>query len=196
MKSLSLFGCLLLLLTSCQPKNPYDAKANLSPQEQDKVVTGIIRYVGKKPDKANDSSKFSTQFNDYYLEQASKHTLALYYQDANGTQYFLMTRKAPSIHEKYVATGGRFRLDTNDSLIEYEEVFRTWKMHPDTLARRSFILFDSMVKGKSLDEYLTKNSKGVEYIEFPDDFVYYDKAQRKWKSNQYGSVEELVGVED
>lgn len=76
------------------------------------------------------------------------------------------------------------RFNEADSLTAYEEVFRTWKMVPDTLARRSELLFDKMVKGESLDPYLTKNSGGVEYIEFPDDRTYYDKLSRTWKLKQ------------
>lgn len=191
--------CIVILLSiiiiSCGSQGSYQPNDQLTPQEQDKIVTSIIRYVGKRPEKANDSTKFSAQYDEHYLDQVSKHTLALYYQSQDGQHFFLMTRKAPSIYEKYVATGGKFRINDADSLIEYEEVFRTWKMVSDTLNKRSFILFDKMVKGESLNQFLTKNSKGVEYIEFPDDHVFYDKVNRTWKSDLYQSVEELVGVE-
>lgn len=65
----------------------------------------------------------------------------------------------------------------------------------DTLIRRGGLLFDKMVKGESLEPYVTKNSNGVEFIEFPDDNVYYDKKMRKWKSKQFGSIEDMVGIE-
>jgi hypothetical protein len=84
------------------------------------------------------------------------------------------------------------RFSEKDSLVEYEEVFRTWKMPKDTLARRGALLFDKMVKGESLAQFLTANSGGIEYIEFPDPYVHYDKQSRTWKSTQMGSVEESV----
>ena len=65
---------------------------------------------------------------------------------------------------------------------DYEEVFRTWKMVPDTLAKREMILFDKFVRGESLTPYETKNSGGVEYIEFPDERTYFDKQAKQWKS--------------
>jgi hypothetical protein len=52
-------------------------------------------------------------------------------------------------------------------------------MVPDTLVRRAGLLFDKMVKKESLERYLAKNSNGVDYIEFPDERVVYDKEQRK-----------------
>jgi hypothetical protein len=93
---------------------------------------------------------------------------------------FLVSRPAPSLVNKRVATGGKLVLES-DKIAEYEEVFRTWKMVPDTLAKREMFLFDKFVKGESLTPYETRNSNGVEYIEFPDDLNYYDKATRQWK---------------
>jgi hypothetical protein len=54
-------------------------------------------------------------------------------------------------------------------------------MVPDTLAKREIILFDKLVRGEALESYLTKNSKGIEYIEFPDEHTYFDKGARQWK---------------
>ncbi len=84
--------------------------------------------------------------------------------------------------DKRVATGGRFKVTTNGKLDEYEEVFRTWKMVPDTLKERSLFLFDKLVKGEALDSYETRNSSGIEYIEFPDEKTYFDKDAKQWKT--------------
>jgi len=80
-----------------------------------------------------------------------------------------------------VATGVKLVVDGDNNITEYEEVFRTWKMVPDTLAKREMILFDKFVKGESLEPYETKNSHGVEYIEFPDESMYFDKGSRQWR---------------
>jgi hypothetical protein len=182
----------LFVVSACSTNNDYRPEKYLSPKEQDKLMMDIIRYVGKRPDHANDSTRFLSSYDQHYLEQAAKHKLALYFEDERGMRYFLVTRPAPSIYEKYVATGGKLLYGENGRIAEYEEVFRTWKLQKDTLASRSLILFGKMVKGEPLDAYLTKNANGVEYIEFPDDNVYYDKISRSWKSRLYGSVEEMV----
>lgn len=184
----------LLVLAGCASDN-YDPSENLSPLEQDKLVSAIIRYVGKRPDKANDTTKFDERYNEHYNTEAAKYRLTRYYRNDEGEHFFLLVRRAPSMYEKYVATGGRFRVDGEDSLVAYEEIFRTWKLVPDTLQKRSYLLFDLMVKKQPLDSFYTRHSKGVEFIEFPDENVYYDTVSRNWKSRLYGSVEELVGVD-
>jgi len=186
---------LTVVLSACETKVSYIPEDQLSPQRQDVVLSKLIRYAGRKPEKATDSTKFSLQFDEHYLKQVAEHKLNLYFVTDTKDHYFLISRKAPSLFDKYVATGGRFKMNAMDSLVEYEEIFRTWKMPYDTLMTRGSLLFDKMVKGESLESYLTKNSGGVEYIEFPDDNVYYDKQSRKWKSNLFGSVEEMVGVD-
>jgi hypothetical protein len=98
------------------------------------------------------------------------------------THYFLVSRRAPSLVDKRVAIGGKFLLGADNTISGYEEIFRTWKMIPDTLAKREMILFDKLVQGEALDSYLTKNSGGVEYIEFPDERTYFDKDARQWKT--------------
>lgn len=139
----------------------------------------IIRYVGRAPEGLTFDEKFYSGYDSFYMEQASLHKFDAYYVDGN-THFFLVSRQAPSLVNKRVATGGKFVLEP-DKIAEYEEVFRTWKMLPDTLQKRGMFLFDKMVKGEPLEEYQTKNSNGVEYIEFPDNLNYYDKAARQWK---------------
>lgn len=183
---------LALFITCCASREDYRPDSHLTAEAKDKTISTIIRYVAERPKKANDSTKFDSSFDEHYKEQAAAHQLTHYFFSPDGEHFFLIQRRAPSLYEKYVATGGRMRFDANDSLVEYEEVFRTWKMPKDTLARRGAILFEKMVKGESLTPFLTANSGGVEYIEFPDPYVYYDKQARTWKSTQIGSVEESV----
>lgn len=71
-------------------------------------------------------------------------------------------------------------MDETGKLIEYEEVFRTWKMKEEDLKARGTLLFDSMVNGKDLSPYYRTNST-EEYIEFPDGHSFYDKEERMWR---------------
>jgi hypothetical protein len=41
-----------------------------------------------------------------------------------------------------------------------------------------------MVKGEPLEKYQTKFTTPEEYIEFPDDINYFDKAEKEWKQKQ------------
>lgn len=168
------------VLSSCQPQESrYDPNNRLDPKEKQAIITTLVRYAVGKPKNVTDEQKFNVMYDSFYLAQARKIKLEHYYPKGEDF-YFLISKPAPSLVEKRNATGGRFRLDDRSELIEYEEIFRTWKMVPDTLRRRSYFLFNKMVEGESLDPWYTKNSGGVEYIEFPDDVNSFDVQSRKW----------------
>jgi len=181
MKKIVLFSMILALIAgACSTKNNYQVSAHLTPQQQDEMMWKIIRYVGRAPDGLTFEERFYAPYDSFYREQAKLHKFDAYYKKG-ATHYFLVSRRAPSLVDKRVATGGKFILSEN-KITEYEEVFRTWKLVPDTLAKRELVLFDNFVKGESLAPYETRNSNGVEYIEFPDEYTYFDKAAKQWKT--------------
>lgn len=164
---------------------------HLSAEAQNRVKHLIIRYVAKAPRRVMDSVKFDTLYDAHYQEQVNQHELMAYYVSAEGEHFFLVSRIAPSMEAKWVATGGRMKIDKDFNLLEYEEVFRTWKMTRENLDVRARYLFELMINGEDLSPYYTATA-GFNYIEFPDEHVYFDKASRSWKSDVYGSVEEVV----
>jgi len=174
------FILMVLIAGACTTKNNYQVSAHLTPQQQDDMMAKIIRYVGRAPEGLTFEERFYKPYDSVYQEQAKLHKFDAYFIKGN-VHYFLVSRRAPSLVEKRVATGGKFMLSDDNKITEYEEVFRTWKMVPDTLAKREMILFDDFVKGKSLSPYETRNSNGVEYIEFPDERTYFDKDAMQWK---------------
>ncbi len=167
------------LLTQCSTRT-YDPDKILSPQEKDELMMSIVRYLSKPPENVGAQEKFDTKYDEYYQERASSCRLERYYRNGDD-QYFLVSQPAPSLTEKRHATGGKLVKGNDGKVTSYEEIFRTWKMVPDTLRRRSYMLFDKMVTGKPLEVYQTKNSMPEEYIEFPDERTYFDKEDREWK---------------
>lgn len=169
----------------------YSPDRYLSADELQQTRKIIVRYAGKAPRRVIDSVKFDSVYDAHYAEQVNQYELIAYFIDKQGEHFFLVSRIAPSIQEKWVATGGRMRFDENHQLVDYEEVFRTWKLPKADMLERSKYLFDLMVKGEDLTPYYAAKA-GFNYIEFPDENVYFDKKDRMWKSKQYGSVEEIV----
>jgi hypothetical protein len=183
---------LLVLSVACRTrKHTYDPANYLSPSEQTEVMQKIIRYVAKPPRRVLGDEKFDTLYDDHYNLQIRLHELLAYYIDNNGEHYFLVARQAPSTDVKWIATGGKMRFGKGGELTEYEEVFRTWKLKRPDMESRAKYLFDLMVKGEDLSPYYTDKA-GFNYIEFPDEHVYFDKQARRWKSDLYTSVEEMV----
>ncbi len=169
-----------LALVSCGEKEPYHPNQWLEPQQQQELMWSVIRYLGRAPQGVTPTERFYSQYDSFYMNQLTSHKLDAYFS-AEGKQYFLISRSAPSLKEKRVATGGWLVRSGDGDITAYREVFRTWKMVPDTLSRRAIFLFDKMVKGESLEPWETRNSGGVEYIEFPDERVTFDSATRSWQ---------------
>jgi hypothetical protein len=175
--------CVLLLILfcfACQNKKSYLPADHLSPQQVDKFMASVIRYISDLPRGASHETKFSKEHDEDYQEQQSGHRLDAYFPSKDNTIYFLISRGAPSLYEKRVAIGGKLKLASDGTFAEYEEVFRTWKMKPEILKQRADFLFDQMVRGENLERY-QPNKTSEEWIEFPDGRVYYDKMLRQWK---------------
>lgn len=166
-------------LSSCGDKG-YNPADWLTPKEQDEEMMRVIRYIGRAPENTTMPERFYKGYDEHYRKQAAEHRLDGYFV-RDKVHYFLISRRAPSNIEKRVATGGKYVLNDKGEMAEYEEVFRTWKSPDTTQIRKSIMLFDKMIKGESLEPYLTKNSWPNEYIEFPDEYTYFDKEERSWK---------------
>lgn len=180
MRLVFLYAIILGTLMACSPGSDYNPDKQLSAIEKDEMLEKIIRYLAKPPENVSESKKFEKQFDAYYQTKISEARIEQYYRTGDD-HYFLVSQVAPSVTVKRHATGGKFRLNDEGKIAAYEEIFRTWKMVPDTLKKRSYILFDKMVKGESLAPYYTASSNGVEYIEFPDERTYYDIESKSWK---------------
>lgn len=167
------------VLIGCSPAS-YAPSDHLTKEEQEDFKWSIIRYAGRSPEGLTVPERFYPQYDSHYRDQQSIHVLEAYFEK-NGLIHFMLSRKAPSLTDKRVATGGKIRFGKDGRIEYYEEVFRTWKMVPDTLRKRSMILFDLMVKGQSLEPYFTQHSGGIDYIEFPDEHTWFDTQERVWK---------------
>jgi hypothetical protein len=171
---------LLALLVACQSTTTYPVGIQPDAETQQVFLKKIIRHVGHMPKKATYETRFDTAFDAFYADQVDKHRIDLLHMDtATGNTYLLVSRIAPSLHVKRVATGIQLRL-SGDSLAHYHEVFRTWKMLEPELAEKGNMLFEKMVRGENLTPYYPQHSGKEEYIEFPDENTQYDTTLRRW----------------
>lgn len=183
---------LLILLFSCSQNksDKHDANKHLSEDEKQLFVYDIIRYTGKLVSKASHSSKFNQEFDMDYWSLAREHSLDFLHIDNNSNRtYFSISRLAPSIHIRKVSIGGYLVRNESREIVEYVEVFRTWKMPVDELNTKTAKLFDLLVYGKDLSRYMPDNVYGNEYIEFPNATTYFDSNKRLWVS----TLEDPIG---
>lgn len=165
---------------SCGPSARYQPEASLSPARQEQFLYAISRYAAKLPKRATHQDKFDGRHDAYFGEEMKKYKVEAYHVGPDSTHFFLISRPAPSLREKRVAIGGRMRYDAKGNITRYEEVFRTWKMEKEELARKSSILFDTLVKTGNVNAYLPQQT-AEDWVEFPDERNYFDVAARRWK---------------
>jgi len=170
----------VMLFGSCG-SNDYRPESHLQIPKQEILMNRVIRYMSRSPEGVAPEDRLDPEHDAHYAEQMSAHRLDALYED-DGTYYFLVSRLAPSLTEKRVAIGGKVTLGEDMQVQVYEEIFRTWKMEPDTLNRRGMLLFDRMVRGEDLTAFYSSRSGNADYIEFPDDRTFFDTQQRIWRS--------------
>lgn len=164
------FGLFALVLIGCGN--------NLSEKEKEQALWQIIHYASKLPPGATNETVFDKEFEEYYkLVVVDCKWLHISPNESNG-YYFLISRPARSVTPMVEGIGGNFRME-GDSLVDYEEVFRMWKMPEADLDVKGKAMFDRMVAGKDLSMYYPKFT-GDQYIEVPDGRFVYDKQKRRW----------------
>jgi hypothetical protein len=137
----------------------------------------LVLKTCKKPEGAVSQPEFEA----YYQEEAKTYQWHFAHETDKGI-YFLISRPAPSLYGKRSAIGGFFTSPDHLQLHRFKEIFHTFKMKPDDLLKRGAILFEKMVNGQDLSPYYHSRAKGNEgWIEFPDDFNYYDSSSQSWK---------------
>lgn len=181
MKNIFVFATLLLLFGCVkEPKNT-DPNQYLSKEAQENFKFSIVRYYDDLAPKATHETKFDTIFDSYYKKKSESSDLLFYYFDKEkNTAYFAITKIAPSIQLKKVATVGSVVYNDKNEIQTYQEKLRTWKMPVPELEQRTATLFAKYLNGEDLSEFYTKNAKGEFIIEFPDDVTHYDTDLRKW----------------
>lgn len=190
----NLFLILLLILSSCgNSQEKYDPNKKLNDREQRQLLLTSIRYMGHLPKKGTHENKFDAVYDEYYSKLALDYTVEAYHQK-DGYEYFLASRIAPSLKVKKVAVGVKMKRNEDGQLEHYEEVFRTWRFEVPEMLEKGLMLFDKMVRGEDLSPYYPQNSGKEEYIEFPDEKVFFDTVDRRWKVKSTGIelTEEII----
>jgi hypothetical protein len=172
---------LVMVLCACE-RDRYSPANELSNNDQARLIRQMVYYSTKLPPDATDLDKFDAKYNWYYDRAAAECSLLKFFATPDeGYYYFLMARSARSITPMHEGIAGKVKLTAGGDLADYEEVFRIWKMHADTLAVRGAMLFDRMVRGKDLSLFYPK-FQGDKFIELPTDGYYFDKLTKRWKS--------------
>lgn len=172
------------MFIGCQQKKTIvdsNPQTYLSEDAQLEFKYRIVRYFDKLPKKVSHENKFDAEYDSIYKLKAQNADLYHYYISEKTKEiYFAVTRIAPSIKLKKVATIGKLTLNDQDSIVSYEEICRTWKMEEEELKEKTAFLFNKVVNNEDLTPYYTANSQPEFYIEFPDEKNVFDVSSRSW----------------
>jgi hypothetical protein len=183
MRQLIIFTLVLNLLVSCGNSQP---KIELSDYTEnfDNLLFEIVPFVAKLHDSIPMNERFlpkNKNFMKTHIIEREYQWLNFYKSDS-GYSYFQITRLEPSNkRDKYSAICGKFKQNEDGSLdsASFEEIYWTWKMKKDKLEDKSKTLFLKAIKEESLKAYCDPQTKD-DWIEFPNDRVFYDKSTQKW----------------
>lgn len=169
-----------VIFFSCEKSredNPQEVIADTA--LRDSVMLQLMPYLAELPKYATYQTRFEPRFTPYY-----KKVMPVFfswnklYKAEDGYYYYLLYKKSNSLYEKKIALGGRFKLDAQYKVSDFEEIFNTPKMKLEELAEKSSLLFDTMIKTNGgVGEY----ALNPEYIEFPDSRCYFDKELKYWR---------------
>jgi hypothetical protein len=176
-----LIALMLFAVAGCKSDStkPED---HISEKDSEKVLLTIAHYTSRLPPQATHQTKFDKEFDWYYESVAADYKWLAIKPKDNGGYYFLLSRPARSVTPMFEGIGGSFIMK-NDSLLEYDEVFRMWKMPDTTLQVRGMQMFNRMVDGKDLSLYYPRIT-GDKFIEVPDGRFVFDKQKRLWVDTQ------------
>lgn len=180
---------LLVLSAGCSKKKNYELTGCLSAEQQKKVLYTMMHYASRLAPEATHETKFDKKF-DWYYDRAVNEARILYcdYDEENDIYSLFVARKARSITPMEEGIAVRLKLGENDTLADYEEVFRMWKMPADSVEKKGKFLFRTMLEGGDLTLYYTQFRKD-EFIEFPDQRFTFDKKLRRWRDAAMDTIQ-------
>ena len=143
----------------------------------DTILVNAVTFVGRKPPVASSFTRFEPQFRNYYIGHATSFSFYLYHITEDSTHLFFMIRPARSLEGITRGVIGHFRMNTDYSLYDFEEVANTRIKPREELQEIGGTLFREWHENGNIDLYLSDTAM----IEWPDDRLKYDRIRNEWR---------------
>lgn len=170
--------------TSCKnEKQKFNIGNFYSQSEQDTLMANIITHIYKVPKGADPKRKHDLEYRSLYVKQIPQFEFVYFHiepEDSLHTFYLIR----PARNEKGYKRGvlGKFKVDQDYKLIEFEETAVTPMMPREEILEKGKYLWEDMMYYKNVDRYFLNK----QFVEFPDERTQYDKFKHEWtydKSN-------------
>jgi hypothetical protein len=159
----------------------YAAQYNIlyyfSEDAADTILVNAVTFIGRKPPLATSETRFNPEFREYYIEYSGSFSFFLYHIGNDSTHYFYMIRPARSIEGNRRGVIGKFRMDDDMSLFEFEEFANTRIKSEQELKKTGITLFRELLENGNIRKHLPDTA----IIEWPDSRLKYDKIKNEWR---------------
>ncbi len=172
---ISIMVLAIITATSCK-KDKYDIN-NYYPQNlQDTLMTNIIINIYKVPKGVRKEDKHLVEYRHLYVKEIPKFKFVHYFIDQDSTHYFYLIRPARNIHNHKRGVVGKYKVDSNLNLLDFEEILNTPMLAEEEIIEKGKYLWADLMYYKHVNRY----SLNKHYIEFPDERTRYDKVKKEW----------------
>jgi hypothetical protein len=185
--NLLLFLMGIMLLSACKDeKSNYRFERNFTRMQRDTLLVDMVTLIGKKPKTSDYITRHEPRFREYYKNLSKDFSMEFFHQ-ADDTCYYYMIRPARSVRGNTRGAGGKLTLDDQGRIDYFEESFNTPIYPREELERIGWRLFRELIEKRSIEGLLWN----VDYIEWPDERLKYDKEKREWRYDVVDGREEL-----
>jgi hypothetical protein len=194
MRNLTLIIFAVALLVSCGKS--IKPEAYFSKSELDTLLVDIAPYVNKNQKKFSFEEKFSAKSRPYYAALAKSQSAAIKYVFPTDSVYYFLTvqKDLTSLFEHYKAIGGYFKMDEHGQK-DFNFLFYSPRFTKEEIDTKATELFQEMTESGSLNKYLGNR----DYIQWPNEDVFYDAALRTWtlsESSEWAKIKEIAQGDD
>jgi hypothetical protein len=155
----------------------HDILNYFSKDDADTVLVNAVTFIGKKPALATSETRFNPEFRKHYIGYLGSFSIFLYHISDDSTHYFYMIRPARSLEGDRRGVIGKYRMNSDLSLRDFEELANTRIRPEEKLKMFGIILFRELLEKGNIVKYLPDTS----LIEWPDDRLKYDKFKNEWR---------------
>lgn len=142
----------------------------------EEVFTSLVTFIYKPPGKTSMRDRFDPKYREWFEESVEKFDWLYCHRDEENNYYFFMIRPARNIHGHKRGVGGRFSIDKDGTISDFEEILNTYMMAEKEIKKLGPAMFSEIVRMKGLPE----DHKFLKYVEFPNKDAFYDRNIFEW----------------
>ncbi|PRY89849.1 hypothetical protein [Mongoliibacter ruber] len=168
----------ILTFTSCKKtQQKYNVENFYSQSEQDTIMANIITHIYKVPRGADPKRKHDLEYRSLYVSQIPEFEFVYFHIEPEDSLHFFYLIR-PARNEKGHKRGvlGKFKVDENLKLVDFEETAVTPMMAKEEILEKGEFLWEDLMYYKNVDRYYLNK----QFVEFPDERTRYDKSKHEW----------------